>query len=620
MSTTAKSNQRGDQVVKGGKNDTLIQKNTVNNLLNRAIKFRKSRYVDQKFELFKKKFAPVNGVSGVVHATSAYDNISGAGSNEHVADKVDANGFQSPSKVLFSKDKLNQGWNDIHPAGSGLKDLGHLSSLNAVLQVLTYTPALANYLMDRKHSANCTIQDYCFVCAVEEHVRTALKGSPYALQPRVFVGKLKKMQNGSSKDAYNVWSYFMEQMQSFLLSEKPSKDKLVRETTALYQIFGGYIQKKLECSACNQFENSYDSFLHLSLDLTQCSSVERCLTKYFKKQVSESKECASCQNEGEMKGTQSVYRPPMALAIQLNRFTGDSKINKAIKFEETMDISRVVTESEKPHVNLKYNLYGMIVHTGQTINDGHYMAYVKSSNGIWYCMDNDSVQVVGLQRLMNENPYMLFYTIPPQKVKRERKAPVAPVKKVVVEEEETSDAEAQNDDDEEEDEEVVLAEMNDEDEEKLLEQEKLRKAMEEAFEKEKVDNKAAIVVDHNENMKSKRDKLGALIEKESVQSKSAEVKQQLLSKLPSNQFQDNVDTWDEDVGDAVEKRKSVLKQFKPKRKKVDEYDLDYDRGKVKKIKNKQDDKFNKPNMFQITADMNSSKKTKGKGKGKGKKQ
>lgn len=36
-----------------------------------------------------------------------------------------------------------------------------------------------------------TIQDYCFVCAVEEHARTALKGSPYALQPRVFVGKLK---------------------------------------------------------------------------------------------------------------------------------------------------------------------------------------------------------------------------------------------------------------------------------------------------------------------------------------------------------------------------------------------------------------------------------------------
>jgi hypothetical protein len=206
-----KSNQRGEKVVKGEKNDTLLKKNTLNNLLNRAIKFRKSRYVDQKVDLFKRKFAPVNGVSGVVHASSAYDNISNGAGGDNVADKIDANGFERPSKVLYSKDKLNSGWNEIHPVGSGLKDLGHLSSLNAVLQVLTYTPALANYLVERVHSPNCkqilsretkpslifdiyslgTIQDYCFVCAVEEHVRSALKGSPYALQPRVFVGKLK---------------------------------------------------------------------------------------------------------------------------------------------------------------------------------------------------------------------------------------------------------------------------------------------------------------------------------------------------------------------------------------------------------------------------------------------
>lgn len=104
------------------------------------------------------------------------------------------------------------------------------------------------------------------------------------------------MQTGSSKDAYDVWNYFVEQIQSFLLSEKRSKDKLVQETTALYQIFGGYIQKKLECSACNKSENIYDSFLHLSLDLTQCSSVERCLTKHFKEQVSETRECSRYVN------------------------------------------------------------------------------------------------------------------------------------------------------------------------------------------------------------------------------------------------------------------------------------------------------------------------------------
>ncbi|CEP07193.1 hypothetical protein [Parasitella parasitica] len=617
-------NQQAEKIVRGGKSDTIVQKNTLSNLLNRSIKFRKSRYVDQKLELFKKKFAPVNGVSGVVHATSAYDGISKGGDN--VADKVDANGFTQPSHVLFARDKLNSGWDDIHPVGSGLKDLGQLSSLNAVLQTLTYTPALANYMMNKTHSANCTVQDYCFVCAVEEHIRTALKGSPYPLQPRVFVGKLKselgEMPHGSSnKDAFAVWNYFMEQMQSFLLSEKRSKDKLVQETTALYQIFGGYIQNRLECPSCNKVENTYNSFVDLSLDLTQCSTVERCLTKHFRQQASAFKECSSCQHAGNQSGTQSIYRSPMALALRLERFGTDAdktKTNKFVKFEESMDIKRVVTENET--VNTKYHLYAAIVHTGHTINDGHYVAYVKSSNGIWYCMDNDNVKVASVKRLLEEKPYMLLYNTPPAAVERLRK----PTSRTSLDKEKEKEKEeeeeekvaipsgtiGEDEDIEESDDGIAMPHIEDQDEEKELELVRLKQAVEQASKKDKVENTAAIVVDHNENMKTKREKLEALIEKESTQSKSAEAKGVLLSKTPNSQFQDDVSTWDEDADAKAAKRDQVLKQIKPKRKRVDTYDLDYDRGKLKKVKKKQEDKFNKPNLFQITADMEQSKKSK----------
>ncbi|KAI9478258.1 MAG: hypothetical protein EXX96DRAFT_570199 [Benjaminiella poitrasii] len=609
--------QRGEKVVKGGKSDNFAQKNTLSNLLNRAIKFRKSRYVDHKLEAFKKKFAPVNGVSGIVHATSAYD-IAGSGNGvDSIAEAVDANGFDRPSKILFSKDKLNSGWNEIHPIGSGLKDLGHLSSLNAILQVLTYTPALANYMLNRTHGSNCTIQDYCFICAIEEHIRTALKGSPYALQPRLFVGKLKKMERGSTKDAFDVWHYFMIQMQSFLLSEKGSKDKRVQETTALYQIFGGYLQKKMACPACNHSDNIYEAFLDLSLNLTQSSSVEKSLTKYFKEDVLIQSQCSSCQHEDTFRGKQSIYKPPMVLSLHLQRFNQDrdqTKINKYIKFEETINIKRTITDTEKDHVNTTYNLHAAIVHTGQTINDGRYIAYVKSSNGIWYCMDNENVQVVSMKKLLEEKPYMLFYSTPaPKRVKLERKDHAkkeAPVPEPINEERVTIEKEDQSEEIVNDEEDNIVTSTSDsiDDEEKKQEEEKLRKAVEEASKKEKMENKAAIVVEHNENMKSKREKFGALIEKESLQSKSSEAKGMLLAKTPNNQFQDEVSTWDEDVGDAIEKRKQVLKQIKPKRKKVDTYDLDYDRGKVKKIKKKQSDKFNKPNMFQTVADMKKSKK------------
>jgi hypothetical protein len=312
----------------------------------------------------------------------------------------------------------------------------------------------------------------------------------------------------------------------------------------------------------------------------------------------------SCQKQDVLKGKKSIYKSPMSLALQLQRFDQQGKKNnKMMKFQEILDIKRTITEKQTQPAT--YHLYAVIVHTGDTINAGHYIAYVKSSNGIWYCMDNDQVQQVSVKRLLSENPYMLFYTLPPS-AKPSKKNAKKPVKKAIEQEEEeeeqvTNQAESESDNDE--DMNIPLSHDMDEEEEEA----KLRLAMEEASNKTKVDNSAAIIVQHNDNMKSKRDKLGALIEKEVAVSNSGKAKEDLLSRVPDNQFQNDIGTWNEEDAPAAD-RKKIMKQLKHKRKKVDLYDLDYDRGKVKKIKNKQDDKFGKPNMFQITSDMKKSLK------------
>lgn len=141
-------------------------------------------------------------------------------------------------------------------------------------------------------------------------------------------------------------------------------------------------------------------------------------------------------------------------------------------------------------------------------------------------------------------------------------------------------------------------------EEEKEEEEDMEKLKEAAASKTKVDNKDAVVVRYDENMQSKRSKLEALIEREAAHSNSASVKEALLSKPKDSQFADQVDRWDEDIGDVVdeEERKRILRQTKTKRKKIDAYDLEYDRGKVKKVKKKNMDKFNKPNEFQRLAE------------------
>lgn len=139
------------QILHGGNN---ANKNTLDSLLNRAIKFRKSRYVDEKLENFKRKFAPVNFTDRKNQPTQS------AATNESTTDLIDENGFEKPSKVLFSRDQLHSAWSSIRPVGTGLSS--DLSSLNAVLQVLSYTPALANYFLARYHSNKCKV--FLFFC------------------------------------------------------------------------------------------------------------------------------------------------------------------------------------------------------------------------------------------------------------------------------------------------------------------------------------------------------------------------------------------------------------------------------------------------------------------------
>jgi hypothetical protein len=93
-----------------------------------------------------------------------------------------------------------------------------------------------------------------------------------------------------------------------------------------------------------------------------------------------------------------------------------------------------------------------------------------------------------------------------------------------------------------------------------------------------------IVVAHNEASTSKREKLQALIERES-EFKSAEVKAAILGEQ-KHMLGSKVSTWEEPSYAMTKAREEVLRTLKPKHHRPDAYDVEYDRGKVKKVKTK----------------------------------
>src|SRR5438128_896067 len=59
-------------------------------------------------------------------------------------------------------------------------------------------------------------------------------------------------------------------------------DARIKETTAIHQIFGGYLQSQVKCSRCRHESNTFDPMLDISLDIKNADSVERAFANFIK--------------------------------------------------------------------------------------------------------------------------------------------------------------------------------------------------------------------------------------------------------------------------------------------------------------------------------------------------
>jgi ubiquitin C-terminal hydrolase len=58
--------------------------------------------------------------------------------------------------------------------GTGLYNAGNTCYVNSVLQTLSYTRPLVNYLLSSDHSKSCKLSKFCMMCVLERHVKIML--------------------------------------------------------------------------------------------------------------------------------------------------------------------------------------------------------------------------------------------------------------------------------------------------------------------------------------------------------------------------------------------------------------------------------------------------------------
>ncbi|KAG5403682.1 hypothetical protein IGI04_009801 [Brassica rapa subsp. trilocularis] len=296
----------------------------------------------------------------------------------------------------------------IRKIGAGLENLGNTCFLNSVLQCLTYTEPLAAYLQDVGHERRCNVAGFCALCAMQKHVRTALQATGKIVAPKYLVSNLRcvsrNFRNCRQEDAHEYMINLLECMHKCSLpSGVSSESSDAYRSSLVHKIFGGSLRSRVKCAQCSHSSDKFDPFLDLSLDISKADSLQRALTRFTAVELLDDGakvyQCERCKQKVKATKELTVSKAPYVLTVHLKRFEAhrSEKIDKKVEFASALDMKpfvsgpycRTCVEQEG---NLKYTLYGVLVHYGRSIHSGHYACFVRTSSGMWYSLDDNRVR------------------------------------------------------------------------------------------------------------------------------------------------------------------------------------------------------------------------------------
>lgn len=319
---------------------------------------------------------------------------------------------------------------------TGLCNLGNTCYMNAILQCLSNTAPLLEYILSWNLQTFVAREKLGVAVSFADLLTKMWFGEDQFVSPDAFLKSISNVHpqfgRRNQQDAHELLIYALNALHEELVTmTKTSKSKTLTvqgsrcsslesispEPSIISRLLQGILRHDIVCLACNHKSEKKEVFTALSLPIPTGNqlSLQECLQCFFQQvtlTLADKMFCSFCNQKQDTSVETCIIKPPRIVIFHFKRFEYQGikmKLKTNINFPlKNLDLSPFLSSSNEKHP--KYNLYAVVNHSGE-VEHGHYTAYCKNPvSKQWNSYDDIKCSKMAEETVQTPSAYILFYT------------------------------------------------------------------------------------------------------------------------------------------------------------------------------------------------------------------